>query len=98
MPPLAVCAGERLNVPHAPALPHVAVQSTPRPAASLLTAAVRLAAAFSASVAGSADVIVTASCVDAMIVTVADADFVVSETEVAVSVTMPPEGTAVGAV
>jgi hypothetical protein len=64
----------------------------------LLTAAVRLAAAFSASVAGSADVIVTASCVDAMIVTVADADFVVSETEVAVSVTMPPEGTAVGAV
>jgi hypothetical protein len=64
----------------------------------LLTAAFRLAVAFSASVAGSVDVIVTTSWVDAMILTVADADFVVSETEVAVIVTLPPEGTAAGAV
>jgi hypothetical protein len=29
-PELAVCAGERLKLPHAPALPQLAVQFTPR--------------------------------------------------------------------
>ena len=33
-PPLAVCAGDRLKLPHPPDVPQLAVQSTPRLAES----------------------------------------------------------------
>jgi hypothetical protein len=94
--PLAVCAG--LNDPHAVLL-HETVHFTPPFALSFATFAARLAVAFTTSEVGAAEASVTAiGCTGAVIVIVAEADFVVSVTDVAVTVTVFPVGTAAGAV
>ena len=96
--PLAVVAG--LKLPQAPELPQVTVQLTPPFLLSLLTTAVRLVVVPVTSDVGAAGLNVTemAGGGGAVIVIVAEADFVVSETDVAVTVTVLLVGTAEGAV
>jgi hypothetical protein len=85
-----------LNVPQAPAplLPHVTDQVTPAFLESLVTVAVSAAVALVASKAGAPE----SATEMAVIVIVDDADFVGSVTDVAVTVTVLPVGTAEGAV
>jgi hypothetical protein len=88
--PLAVCAG--LKLPQAPALPQVAVQSTP--VVSPATFATSVADDVSVNVAGGAvDMVTTIGAVFTM-VAVADAVIVGLVTEVAVMVTCPFVGIA----
>jgi hypothetical protein len=91
--PLAVDAA--LNDPHAEP-PHVAVHFTPAFALSFATLAVILVVAFAASEVGGCAASVTATA--GVIVIVAEVDFVLSVTEVAVTVTVFALGTAEGAV
>jgi hypothetical protein len=93
--PLAVDAG--LNDPH-DELPHVTVHFTPAFALSFATFAVMLVVAAGASEEGGCAANVTATAGGPVIVIVAEADFVLSVTEVAVTVTEFPVGIAVGAV
>ncbi len=90
-PPFAVCAGERLKVPHAPALPQVAVQFTP--SVPGVAVAVRVACEPVFSVAGGGAERVTVIGVADTTVAVATADFVGSVTDFAVMVIVPPTGT-----
>ena len=93
--PLAVDVG--LNDPHA-TVPQVTVHLTPAFALSFATFAVMLVVAFTASGLGGCAANVTAIGCAAVIVIVAEADFVLSVTETAVMVTVFPVGTAAGAV
>ena len=94
-PPLAVCAGDRLKLPHAPGLPQVAVQFTPFLFVTGVTVAASGADAPPLSVAGSDDVddIVTVTGAAVTTVAVPVADFVGSVVDVAVTVIVPPTGT-----
>jgi hypothetical protein len=94
--PLAVLVG--LNPPQAPMLPQVTDQVTPAFAESLLTTAVSDVVALVWSEEGGSGLKATEIGTAAVMVMVADADFVVSVTEVAVTVTVLPVGTADGAV
>jgi hypothetical protein len=94
--PLAVCAG--LNEPHVEP-PHVTVHFTPPLALSFATFAIMLVVTLTASdVGGCAASATVIGMTGAVIVIVAVADFVLSVTEVAVTVTAFPFGTVVGAV
>lgn len=95
--PLAVLA--ELNVPQAPAtlLPQVAVQSTPALLESPVTVALSVADVSSARDASEV-VKLTVITLEALIVATAVALVVLSFAEVAVIVTVPPEGTVDGAV
>jgi hypothetical protein len=93
--PLAVPAA--LNAPQALALPQVTVQATPAFAGSLATKAVIPIPLDTCRDPGRGPKL-TAIGAAAAIVMVAWADCVVSVTEVAVTVTVPPVGIAVGAV
>ena len=88
-----------LKVPHAPALPQLTDHVTPAFAASLFTTAMNDCVKKPASSieVGGAGLNVT-EIVPGVMVIVADADFVVSVTEVAVTITDEPVGTAAGAV
>jgi hypothetical protein len=87
-----------LKDPHGE-LPHATVQFTPAFALSFATFAVMLVVALTASDVGGCAVSVTAiGCTEAVIVIVAETDLVLSVTEVAVTVTVFPLGTVVGAV
>jgi hypothetical protein len=90
-PLFAVCAGERLKVPHAPALPQLAVQFTPSVPGEADAASVACDPVF--SFAGSAGEIVTAT--GEFVTTVARAVeiFVGSAVDLAVIVTAPPTAT-----
>lgn len=85
-----------LKLPQAE-LPQVTVQVTPAALLSSLTTAVRVVLVPITNEVGGFE-IVTDITAAAVIVTVADADFEVSATEVAVMVTVFPVGTAAGAV
>lgn len=88
-----MCVGAIL--PHAPAVPHTgAAQSTPALALSKVTAAVIVAVVPTAT---DAAVGVAVTAIGA-IVTVALTCFVASLIELAVSVTVPPDGIVFGAV
>lgn len=93
--PLAVEV--ELKEPQAPELPQVTVQVTPPFLVSLLTTAVRLLVAPTMSDVGGTGLRATV-IPGAVMVMVADWDLVVSVTEVAVTVTVPPVGIAAGAV
>ena len=88
--PLAVCAG--LKLPHAPALPQVAVQSTPKLFMSPVTFAASIDEDEVASVAGGAADIVTIIGAVVTTVAVANADTAGFVIEVAVTVTVLPGG------
>ena len=96
--PLAVCAG--LKLPHAPALPQVAVQSTPSPGlfGSPVTVAANVAGDFTSNVAGGAVDIVTIIGAVVTMVAVADADIAGLVVDFAVMVTGPFGGTVEGPV
>lgn len=95
LPPLAVCVG--LKDPHSPAVWQVAFQSTPALAVSPVTVALKttgvLTGRFEGGAVSNARVIPAA----AMVIT-AVAVAVGSNVDVAVSVTVFPDGTALGAV
>jgi len=93
---LAVWVGA--NIPQAPALPHVTDQSTPAFVESFETTAVIGVVAFTCNDAGGVGLKTIVICRGGVIVTVAENDFVLSVVEVAVTFTVPPEGTADGAV
>jgi hypothetical protein len=94
---LSVAVG--LKTPQAPALPQVTVQFTPWFCESLVTTAVSDAAVLVCSEVGGAGLKATEiTGAVVVIVIVADADFVGSVLEVAVTVTVLPVGTAAGAV
>jgi hypothetical protein len=84
-----------LNHPQASELPQATVQLTPLFAVSFPTFAVRLAIVFTVSEEGG-DTIETVMFVDGVIVIVAEADLLPSVTEVAVTITVFPLGTAAG--
>lgn len=85
-----------LKVPQ-PELPHETVQLAPAAVLSLLTIAVKLTEAPTAKDVGGFD-IATVIPEDAMMVIDTEADFVMSATDVADTVTVFPVGTAAGAV
>ena len=91
-PALAVCAGDRLKLPHPTFPPQLAVQSTPRLFGSEATVAASVAGAPAVSVAGGAEDIVTTVGVVVRMVAVADADTAGFVVDFAVMVTVPPEG------
>ena len=95
VPPLAVWVG--LKEPHRPAVWQVAFQSTPALAVSPVTVALKVTGVLTARLVGGtvskATVIPAAA-----IVTTAVAVAVGSNVDVAVNVTVFPEGTALGAV
>jgi hypothetical protein len=93
--PLAVFAG--LKLPHC-ALPQVTLQVTPALAESPVTEAMMLAVAPVARDEGGGVLSVTEIAGAVVMVMVADADFVGSEREMAVTVTTPVPETAEGAV
>jgi hypothetical protein len=98
--PLAVVV--ELKLPHGavdPVEPQLTVHLTPAFAASFVTFAVIDAVVDVTSETGGAGAKLTAMiCWGTAIVIVCEADFVVSVTDVAVTVTVLPEGTAAGAV
>jgi hypothetical protein len=85
-------------VPHAPALPQLTVQSTPRLLVSLATVAASAACAPSVVDAEGALEIVTTIGVAVTILTVAVADMAELVVDLAVMVTAPPVGTDEGAI
>lgn len=85
-----------LKLPHVE-LAHLTVQVTPAAISSPLTSAVRVALVLVATDVGGLNM-VTEMSEGVVIVTEADADFVVSADEVAVIVTLFPVGTVAGAV
>lgn len=88
-----------MNEPQAPALPQVTDQSTPALVESFETTAVTGVVAFTCiDVGGGGLKTIEIGGGTAVIVIVAEADFVASACEVAVTLTVPPEGTAAGAV
>ena len=91
---LAVCVA--LKLPHAPALPQLAVQFTPLLLLSLATVAASVVCDPTSSVAGGAGDMVTTIGVVVMMVAMEDAETVGLATDVAVMVTVPPVGTAEG--
>ncbi len=93
--PLAVVT--ELKFPHAE-LPHVTDQVTPPFWLSLFTTAAKLPLAPATSDIGGCGLNATVIAGGAAIAIVADADFVLSETDVAVIVTVADAGTAAGAV
>jgi hypothetical protein len=94
--PLAVCVG--LNDPQAPALPHVTVQSTPAFVESFETTAVMGLVALTWMDVGGVGLKTIVMGGGVVSVIVAETDFVLSAVEVAWTVTVPPVGTAEGAV
>jgi hypothetical protein len=88
--------GEKL--PQAPLLPHVTVHLTPPLLLSFVTTAVMLVVAPTNIEAGGCALKATEMTAAAVMVIVADAVFVVSVTEVAVTVTVAGLGGAEGAV
>jgi len=95
-PPLAVCAEAGLKLPHAPAVPQFAVQFTPSAFVSLATVANSVAVPPSLKVAGGAVLSVTTIGGVGVMVALAVADLVGSDTDVAVRVTVFPLGAVVG--
>ena len=94
--PLAVEA--ELTEPQAPEVPQVTVHVTPPFLESLLTTAVRLAVAVATSEVGGVGLSARVIAAGGVTVMVAEADLVVSVTEVAMTVTVAGAGTAAGAV
>jgi hypothetical protein len=95
LPPLAVCAGDRLKVPHGTPS-QVAVQSTPRVPVETVAASDAVPSTISLA-GGGADMVTTIGAgVDAITVPVAIADSVGSAVDVAVIVTVVPVGIAAG--
>jgi hypothetical protein len=88
---------DELKVPQAPVDPQVTDQVTPAFAESLATVAVIGSVAFAVSEVTAPVSVTVIGATAAVIVIVADATFVVSFTEVAVTVTVFPVGTALGA-
>ena len=93
--PLGVLTG--LKLPHC-ALPHEIVHVTPAFALSLATVAVRLAVALATTELGGALSVTEIGPLGAAMLIVAEADFVESVTEVAVTVTVAGLGAEPGAV
>jgi hypothetical protein len=93
--PLGVVVG--LKLPHC-ALPHVTDHLTPAFALSLATVAVKAALVVAARVAGGLLSVTVIGALGAEIVIVAEADFVESVTDVAVTDTVAGLGAEVGAV
>lgn len=91
-PPLAVCAGAWLKLPHVPALPQFAVQSTPRLAESPVTLADRVACEPAIRVAGGTEDIDTVIGADVTIFAVAVAETAEFVVDFAVIVTLPLGG------
>lgn len=88
-----------MKLPQAPALPQVALQSTPRLPAVGVTVAASVACDPVINVVGNDGAArLTTTGVVVMMVAIADVDFVGSVVEVAVMVTVPPEGTVAGPV
>ena len=87
----AVCAGERLKVPHAPALPQFAVQFTPSVPGEADAASVTLAPVF--NFAGGAVDIATPTGEFVTTVALAEDDLVGSVVDLAVIAIVPPKGT-----
>ena len=87
-----------MNEPQAPALPQLALQSTPLFAGSLVTVAATFAVLLTVRLPGGAIEKATAIGAPAVTLIVAEADLVASAVEVAVMVTVPPAGTLAGAV
>jgi hypothetical protein len=87
-----------LNVPHIPAFEQVTVHLTPLFVESLDTTAVSNCVEPLTSKLGGGGLKTTEIANEASMVMLAEADFVGSETEVAVTVTVLPAGTADGAV
>lgn len=93
-PALAVCAGDRLKLPHPLVPPQLAVQFIPTLFGSEGTVAASVACAPVTSAAGGAEVIVTTiGVVVVEIVAVADADTAGFVVDAAVIVTVPLGGT-----
>ena len=86
-----------MNEPQAPALPQVAVQSTPWFAGSLVTVPATFAVPLTFRLAGGAVERATPTGGGATVIA-AEADLVASAVEVAVMVTVFPAGTLAGAV
>jgi hypothetical protein len=97
LPPLAVWAGIRLNVPQFPAVPQLALQSTPAVLASLATVAFNVACAPIDMVAPGPLESVTAIGAVVRMVPTELAVCVVSAVDVAVTVTVLLVGTEDGA-
>jgi hypothetical protein len=97
-PPLAVCAGDKLKLPHPVTPPHVAVQFTPRlPVLGATVAASTAVDPVPNAAGGTVDIVTTIGAI-AITVATADADTVGSVVDLAVIVTVPPDGIAVGPV
>ena len=96
VPPLAVCAGERLKLPQAPTLPQLAVQFTPRPFGSPVTVAANGICAPAVTVAGGAIDVLTTIGTEVTILAVAVDETAGLLVDRAVMVTVPPAGTAEG--
>ncbi len=94
-PLLAVWAGELLKVPHAPALPQVAVQLIPALPVSGVAVANRVNCDPVSSVEGGVEELGIATAIGAAVTTVAAAvaTFVESLVDLAVMVMTPPAGT-----
>jgi hypothetical protein len=91
-----VCAGDRLKLPHAPALPQLAVQFTPRLLGSPVTVAARVACDPAVMVAeGGVEIVITIGAV-VMMLAVEIAETAGLVVDAAVMVTLPPGGTAEG--
>jgi hypothetical protein len=95
-PALAVWAGDKLKLPHAPALPQLAVQFTPRLPVSFVTFAASVTWDPAVTVAGGAVDIATRIGAVVTIVAVADADIAGFVVDFAVMLTVPPGGTVEG--
>jgi len=91
-PALAVCAGDRLKLPHPPVPPQLAVQFRPTLFGSEGTVAASVACVPAVNAAGGAEDIVTTIGAVATIVAVADADIAGFVVDAAVMVTGPPGG------
>ena len=91
-----MCAGDRLKLPHAPALPQLAVQFTPRPLVSPATVAARVICDPAVIVAGGGVEIVIIIGAVVMILAVEVAETAGLVVDAAVMVTVPPGGTAEG--
>jgi hypothetical protein len=95
-PPLAVCAGERLKLPHAPPL-QLAVQLTPRLAVSPVVVAASVACAPTVCDGAGGEERVTTIGAVVTILAVADTETAGFVVELAVMDTVPPGGTVAGA-
>ena len=96
-PPLAVCAGDRLKLPHSPTLPQLAVQLTPRcPVSPVVVAASVVCVPVGSDSAGGEEMVTTMGAAITMLA-VAEEETAGFAVDFAVMVTVPPGGTTEGA-